>query len=386
VQVQRIEVNTLTLGFKAYELSNHLGNVLTIIADNVLPNVSPFSIDATARILHSQDYLPFGMAMTNRGYTEIGGRGYAFGFNTQRKDLDIDENGNHYTAEFWEYDGRIGRRWNIDPVRKDYESSYAVLSNSPISHTDILGDDDIFSTSGKFLIRTSKGNDIRVQTGSGAFVKVSELDLKDRSNRIILANIVGFYATLVGIDHQHSKKGNKGTVGISVTNSEASAFTRGQNIWVNIKDNKLHGGMENVWVMQMSLVHEDGHKKENKNPSKEARENPFSAHAHIYAMGFDTEHFSKIGDEALQIGYVNSALNFLHNAKVGGEKEDYVKSAEDNLSASLKKSGYLVQYQQIGMDAKGAVYNIFKEVKNKKGKTTYKKVGEVPYKKLKDAN
>jgi hypothetical protein len=141
VEVQRIEVNTLTLGFKAYELSNHLGNVLTIIADNVLPNVSPFSVDATARILHSQDYLPFGMAMTNRGYTEIGGNGYAFGFNTQRKDLDIDENGNHYTAEFWEYDSRIGRRWNIDTVVKPWESGYACLANSPILYNDPLGND-----------------------------------------------------------------------------------------------------------------------------------------------------------------------------------------------------------------------------------------------------
>jgi len=30
-------------------------------------------------------------------------------------------------AEFWEYDPRIGRRWNINPVGKEWESPYAVL-------------------------------------------------------------------------------------------------------------------------------------------------------------------------------------------------------------------------------------------------------------------
>ncbi|TAD94696.1 MAG: hypothetical protein EAZ97_16525, partial [Bacteroidetes bacterium] len=134
-----ITANSLTLGYKAYELSNHLGNVLTTISDNYFV-APPSGAGGLARVLHSQDYLPFGMAMTNRGYTEIGGSGYAFGFNTQRKDLDIDENGNHYTAEFWEYDGRIGRRWNIDPVVKVWESGYACFFNCPILFNDPSGD------------------------------------------------------------------------------------------------------------------------------------------------------------------------------------------------------------------------------------------------------
>lgn len=45
------------------------------------------------------------------------------------------------TAMFWEYDGRIGRRWNVDPVLKPWESSYACFNNNPILVSDPNGDD-----------------------------------------------------------------------------------------------------------------------------------------------------------------------------------------------------------------------------------------------------
>lgn len=48
--------------------------------------------------------------------------------------------GNHYSALFWEYDPRIGRRWNIDPVAKQWESGYATFSGNPIAYSDKLGD------------------------------------------------------------------------------------------------------------------------------------------------------------------------------------------------------------------------------------------------------
>jgi hypothetical protein len=49
--------------------------------------------------------------------------------------------GNSYTAEFWQYDPRIGRRWNIDPVLKVWESPYATFNNNPILISDVKGDD-----------------------------------------------------------------------------------------------------------------------------------------------------------------------------------------------------------------------------------------------------
>jgi hypothetical protein len=40
---------------------------------------------------------------------------------------------------FWEYDTRLGRRWNVDPVDQIYISNYATFKNNPILFEDILG-------------------------------------------------------------------------------------------------------------------------------------------------------------------------------------------------------------------------------------------------------
>ncbi len=69
-------------------------------------------------------------------YEEV--RGYRFGFNTQEKDDEIFNGA--YTAEFWEYDSRLGRRWNLDPVPQVTMSDYSVLGNCPLLYIDILGD------------------------------------------------------------------------------------------------------------------------------------------------------------------------------------------------------------------------------------------------------
>ncbi|NVN95008.1 MAG: hypothetical protein HXX18_06965 [Bacteroidetes bacterium] len=63
-----------------------------------------------------------------------------FGFNGQEKDREIYNNENTTTATFWEYDARIGRRWNIDPVLKQWESPYLCFSANPILYSDVLGD------------------------------------------------------------------------------------------------------------------------------------------------------------------------------------------------------------------------------------------------------
>ncbi len=66
---------------------------------------------------------------------------YRFGFNGQEKVNEIAGIGNHNTAMFWEYDTRLGRRWNMDPEynRKNSQSTYATNSNNPIWFEDPLG-------------------------------------------------------------------------------------------------------------------------------------------------------------------------------------------------------------------------------------------------------
>ncbi len=88
------------------------------------------------------DYYPGGMPMKERSWKPSLTTKYRFGFNGQHKDNEIAGTGNHNTAMFWEYDTRLGRRWNTDPVTKPWESRYATMGNTPIWHNDLLGNYD----------------------------------------------------------------------------------------------------------------------------------------------------------------------------------------------------------------------------------------------------
>ena len=65
---------------------------------------------------------------------------YEFGFNGQMKTNEIAGIGNHNTAMFWEYDTRLGRRWNLDPKPSVDLSQYATFGNNPVAFNDVLGD------------------------------------------------------------------------------------------------------------------------------------------------------------------------------------------------------------------------------------------------------
>ncbi len=66
-------------------------------------------------------------------------RVYRFGFNGKERDDEIAGVGNTMTAEFWEYDSRLGVRWNIDPLSFPWQSPYATNNDNPVNYTDPLG-------------------------------------------------------------------------------------------------------------------------------------------------------------------------------------------------------------------------------------------------------
>ena len=85
------------------------------------------------------NHYPFGSPMPNRSFSASS---YRYGFNGQEKDDEVSGNGNTNTAMYWEYDNRLGRRWNIDPEFKQFpnESPYVAFHNNPILYNDPLGD------------------------------------------------------------------------------------------------------------------------------------------------------------------------------------------------------------------------------------------------------
>ena len=94
---------------------------------------------------NTSDYSPFGVLLDGRTMQKTG---YRYGFNTQENVDEVSGIGNHTTAMYWEYDPRLGRRWNVDPKPVVWESVYAVNRNNSIWYTDPNGDfaivDDAF--------------------------------------------------------------------------------------------------------------------------------------------------------------------------------------------------------------------------------------------------
>jgi hypothetical protein len=67
----------------------------------------------------------------------------AANFNGQRKSLEIGSDAQ--TAQFWEYNGDVGRRWNLDPLaaKLPHTSPYAVVEGNPIDKIDRDGQEPI---------------------------------------------------------------------------------------------------------------------------------------------------------------------------------------------------------------------------------------------------
>jgi len=111
---------------------------------------------------------------------------YPMGYNGQMKDNEVAGMGNHNTALFWEYDTRLGRRWNRDPVMRSWESVYAVFGGNPIMRSDPNGDDwyrakDGAVTFDKNIHSQQNLNDKKIEgTYLGETVEIPQTEIKGK--------------------------------------------------------------------------------------------------------------------------------------------------------------------------------------------------------------
>jgi len=152
-------------GLKNYELTNHLGNVLVVVSDRKINQCnSGVFIKASAIVVSATDYSPFGAPLAGRTFQSSG---YRYRFNGQEQDNEIAGTGNIMTAEFWEYDSRLGRRWNVDPAfqLKPWITVYHAMGNCPILKNDPTGaleGEYEKNSEGEFKKVSNKGDEIGV--------------------------------------------------------------------------------------------------------------------------------------------------------------------------------------------------------------------------------
>ncbi|CAN5271199.1 hypothetical protein BH09BAC3_BH09BAC3_35180 [soil metagenome] len=125
------------LGLRKYELTNHLGNVLSTITDNV--NMSGAN-NVTAKVESTSDYYPFGLEMAGRTWKDPAVN-YRYGFNGKENDNEVKGNGNQQDYGLRIYDPRLGRFLSVDPLAASFawNSPYCFAENSPIWGIDLDG-------------------------------------------------------------------------------------------------------------------------------------------------------------------------------------------------------------------------------------------------------
>lgn len=143
--------NEHVLGFKSYELNDHLGNVHVVLSDL---KTGPSS----SNVLLANEYYPFGMSMPGRSYTSS--LEYRYGLNGMEKNSEFNLSKDCYDFGSRIYDARLGRWLSIDPLYSKYTdiSPYAYAANSPLYFIDIDGEDIVptfdISYAGKMTIKT----------------------------------------------------------------------------------------------------------------------------------------------------------------------------------------------------------------------------------------
>jgi RHS repeat-associated protein len=149
------------VGDKRYELSNHLGNVLSVVTDRKLGEGGDHVPDVVAY----NDYYPFGMLLPNRHGNSSD---YRYGFQGQEMDNEIKGEGNSINYKFRMHDPRVGRFLSLDPLAPEYpyNSPYAFAENRVIDAIEMEGLENVlihgtFNTSSRAYFNTDQfGNPV----------------------------------------------------------------------------------------------------------------------------------------------------------------------------------------------------------------------------------
>jgi YD repeat-containing protein len=346
------------IGKKGYELSNHLGNVLSVISDKVIPHSNGSTVDYwLADINQCTDFSAFHAPLSGRTlYKSSSTLDYRYGgSNGQEKTDEIAGNGNHYTAEYWEYDTRLGRRWNLDPVVKEHRSPYDVFSNNPIIMVDPNGDDDYYNSDGTYNSKMSKkynnngSHNIYVLSSDGKEkTLLTDMPIKTENERKIVERVISGYARKVGVTNVVRLKYSKSK------NGKTLAFTYKKIVYVN-SEGGITDKLSNYHNLESVLFHEKQHQDDQK-AGKELNDNTFEGllnHSKIYEKQMNDKSFERTSDDfkAGQFGSFGKYLeNSLNQALKGFDVESDTKKVTDMINSFNegvgKKYGYSISAKQ----------------------------------------
>jgi RHS repeat-associated protein len=183
---------------------------------------------------------------------------FTFGFNGQEQDNEVSGEGNSYTAEFWQYDSRLGRRFNTDPVIRHYLSGYVTFSNNPIIFVDPLGNTDYYNSKGRKIGTDGIDNGVRKMVLAKSTQKMIKRATRKKQhismNEKSYEDIVPFRVNLFiapakrdkALNHSYAraKKAEKGANGTLVVIEAVSILDA-----ISKVDDATNGGEDDVTTM-----------------------------------------------------------------------------------------------------------------------------------------
>jgi RHS repeat-associated protein len=267
-----------TLGWRHYELTDHLGNVLATILDRKVGSSATHTHTSLgvvynyfkADVATATDMYPFGMEMVGRTYSSASsgpGLSARHGFNGQQKDDEVYGKGNSLDFNFRGLDTRLGRFRSRDPLAAQYpwNSTYAFAENDVIRSIDLEGRERsivIYDFSSEKITRTKiglpkagpLGNGVLVQSNYGgkityfygndipngnvtSFKKAYEgVRLDKAGNHVGYNDSKGF--PTIGYGHR-IKEGEPYKIGGAITDDEAKGLFKNDQNWIFKRADKL---------------------------------------------------------------------------------------------------------------------------------------------------
>lgn len=214
---------------------------------------------------HQIYYPSYGSPLSGRTFTSDTSMKYRFGFNKQEKDDEVYGEGNVTTAEYWEYDARLGRRWNLDPVFKEWQSPYLCLSNAPIWRMDPKGDDDFFNADGTFRKHEDNGsNYIYINENVGKvekYIKLTNFNFQVDKNGNGTTESNKIFSNIA--DHYSPKGKDNFSYEIERRDPYASTTIDDKKILLSVDaKGHLYDLMGNANNLKSILVHERFHQRD----------------------------------------------------------------------------------------------------------------------------
>jgi RHS repeat-associated protein len=133
------DIYTRKLSSRKYELTDHLGNIRTLVTDIKLSTITATVADNfTPEVVSVQNYYPFGMEIPGRSWSA--GAKYRYGFNGKENDQSESEMRlSDFGARI--YNRGLGRFLSVDPLSGSFPeaSGYQFAGNNPVRYIDHQG-------------------------------------------------------------------------------------------------------------------------------------------------------------------------------------------------------------------------------------------------------